>query len=286
MRPRPEGRGELDLPELRQHAPLASMRPRPEGRGELLPRSQDVRGGVSLQCGHDPKAVENGTAERPNPDPERRFNAATTRRPWRTPPPSSASKRHPQLQCGHDPKAVENNGPRRRARALRPGFNAATTRRPWRTKAASMAEGGFGRRLQCGHDPKAVENGSSAPPGSPRRCCFNAATTRRPWRTTSGRSEVDGRNHASMRPRPEGRGEPNSASAGRSSPAALQCGHDPKAVENTSRTGSTRRRSSCFNAATTRRPWRTLPDVTLNLGHNELQCGHDPKAVENVNGGV
>ena len=89
-----------------------------------------------------------------------------------------------------------------------------------------------------------------------------------------------------MRPRPEGRGEPDSASAGRSSPARFNAATTRRPWRTRVAPAVHAERSSCFNAATTRRPWRTLPDVTLNLGHNELQCGHDPKAVENVNGGV
>ena len=61
--------------------------------------------------------------------------------------------------------------------------------------------------LQCGHGPKAVENGispwwtMSTPTG------FNAATARRPWRT-DGRMGTSFKDlEASMRPRPEGRGE-------------------------------------------------------------------------------
>jgi len=164
--------------------------------------------GLPLQCGHDPKAVEN-------------------------PPISSAQHRqNRQLQCGHDPKAVENlrkiiGNPLRGKASMRPrpegrgeqrkgkegdgpapSFNAATTRRPWRTCAPPYSH--FARwMLQCGHDPKAVENlgnrseclvarrASMRPrpegrgerkkdpvetPAQEKR--FNAATTRRPWRTT------------------------------------------------------------------------------------------------------
>ena len=83
-----------------------------------------------------------------------------------------------------------------------------------------------------------------------------------------------------MRPRPEGRGEPGPWHD-RGDRSMLQCGHGPKAVENTRRwpicgacselqcghgpkavenpTGVAERLAdgSCFNAATARRPWRT-----------------------------
>ena len=39
--------------------------------------------------------------------------------------------------------------------------------------------------------------------------------------------------------------------------ATLQCGHDPKAVENDGDRALIRSATGRFNAATTRRPWRT-----------------------------
>ena len=159
MRPRPEGRGERDRkppPDIMARG--ASMRPRPEGRGERRVPLAMVLPGYS-------------------------FNAATTRRPWRTrtnrPAPPASGR-----------------------------FNAATTRRPWRTRRADAVDC-LVARLQCGHDPKAVENGQMA-------------------------SRVNRGRRASMRPRPEGRGEPRQPRVGRTVRATgLQCGHDPKAVENT-----------------------------------------------------
>ena len=61
--------------------------------------------------------------------------------------------------------------------------------------------------LQCGHDPKAVENAVERD--------LDVAVL-----------------NASMRPRPEGRGEPSAGVPVRSRVSTLQCGHDPKAVEN------------------------------------------------------
>ena len=281
------------------------MRPRPEGRGEPTTSCGPRARCEMLQCGHDPKAVENrGHDPRTSRRPPR-FNAATTRRPWRTHPRDQAvaaslkasmrprpegrgelfGRRQPhapiiELQCGHDPKAVEN-----------------TEKEP--NTSSSWA-------LQCGHDPKAVEN----------------------------KIQKDGLTlifHASMRPRPEGRGERRRRRRSPSKDSRLQCGHDPKAVENrtsaaTLRTGTRRlqcghdpkavenganaagwgrlvwasmrprpegrgelrdlvdvgTRDGGFNAATTRRPWRTVllakPPARMET---VLQCGHDPKAVEN-----
>ena len=211
MRPRPEGRGErCGVAEMRSHGVVASMRPRPEGRGEPLDR-------LSASAGWH------------------RFNAATTRRPWRTYRCLGGTSTRTTLQCGHDPKAVENSRMLRRPRQLT-SFNAATTRRPWRTPLAVA----IGARL----------------PG------FNAATTRRPWRTTGRCWHRTVMTAASMRPRPEGRGEPCGRGRRAWTRPWLQCGHDPKAVEN--------------------------PDAAVHRGDvaDKLQCGHDPKAVENRRAGA
>jgi len=111
------------------------------------------------------------------------------------------------------------------------GFNAATARRPWRPRKSS-GPCAPRRRLQCGHGPKAVET----------------------WAGAGDRRVVLA--DASMRPRPEGRGDPYSPQR-RSLPAVtLQCGHGPKAVET----------CGCGPA--------------VGAGHHGLQCGHGPKAVE------
>ena len=262
--------------------PGASMRPRPEGRGER-------------RCPVPCVPVASGASMRPRPEgrgeplalsTESRctvsFNAATARRPWRTATRKTTS------------------------RPLR-SFNAATARRPWRTTWQTSPR----RRhatLQCGHGPKAVENRC----GSVRNAVqshgrFNAATARRPWRTDKSHEHEPGRHAASMRPRPEGRGEPeglvvyaltqwrlqcghgpkaveNSVTimvASGSAPS-LQCGHGPKAVENSRCRSSGAAGDDGFNAATARRPWRTrrTPRRTARQPCR-LQCGHGPKAVEN-----
>ena len=209
------------------------MRPRPEGRGEL---SRDDEFRPMEVC----------------------FNAATTRRPWRTTPEVRQTMPHGLLQCGHDPKAVENHGHRRHG-GLR--CNASMRPRPEGRGERDFAilNGTWPVVLQCGHDPKAVEN-------EIRLChiyqslgCFNAATTRRPWRTLACRLRA-GSLSASMRPRPEGRGE---------LPA---------------RTGEIKAAIKSFNAATTRRPWRTTWRTSPRRRTPSLQCGHDPKAVENLCG--
>ena len=210
MRPRPEGRGELRQTAAAWGLTIASMRPRPEGRGEPLHNSR--RGGRS-----------------------RGFNAATTRRPWRT------GKTSLGRGVGSGFNAATTRRPWRtrltgeRGGEMLAGFNAATTRRPWRTMA------GFGQ------------------PGCNARC-FNAATTRRPWRTDCVRNRYTGSHAvASMRPRPEGRGEPTDDGRRPRRPLArLQCGHDPKAVENADAAANADEAVAVsFNAATTRRPWRT-----------------------------
>ncbi len=231
------------------------MRPRPEGRGERWTTWPVGGRSVLLQCGHDPKAVENvriaadGHAGRPasmRPRPEGRGERASATTPRRC------------TIC----------------------FNAATTRRPWRTSTwhhvclRTTA-------LQCGHDPKAVENALVIVSVCVPMLCFNAATTRRPWRTSFKVRSCGCLAKASMRPRPEGRGERHGQPGKAAHPTQLQCGHDPKAVENPAVESAGRpgrasmrprpegrgeprppagRRPAAgrFNAATTRRPWRTI----------------------------
>ena len=206
------------------------MRPRPEGRGERL----------------RPAAREESAFGR--------FNAATTRRPWRTPVGRSWPTNW--FSCFN---AATTRRPWRTRARIRPWrathcFNAATTRRPWRTPGPWQPSSNR-TRLQCGHDPKAVENTMAGETRERTWDGFNAATTRRPWRT-DGRGRELSASDASMRPRPEGRGERRSW---------------PKPA----------RGSGSFNAATTRRPWRTSTAAGC-CRECRLQCGHDPKAVENA----
>ena len=153
-----------------------------------------------------PWRTAGAAAGRPSP---RRFNAATTRRPWRTDLAEIIKQAGLELQCGHDPKAVENDV----ARAL---------------------DEPDGKQLQCGHDPKAVESSAPKVLIPEPHWCFNAATTRRPWRTKRlCRNCWVWLDVASMRPRPEGRGERwESREREHGASCELQCGHDPKAVEN------------------------------------------------------
>ena len=255
------------------------MRPRPEGRGELV-----TPAALAAQAG---------------------FNAATTRRPWRTTRAEidqgwavSASMRPRPEGRGEPIEADPCDSP--------PGrFNAATTRRPWRTieadpcdspPGASMRPRPEGRgelpfltfragvtaALQCGHDPKAVENSNGVGQRGDYSPRFNAATTRRPWRTKEGRVRPHGGRCASMRPRPEGRGELQRARAGRRNACGLQCGHDPKAVENYS--ARSKRSVSGFRLQCGHDPKAVENSEMRSISHAPnawLQCGHDPKAVEN-----
>ncbi len=209
---------------------------------------------MSLQCGHDPKAVENGrggqsadgqgpASMRPRPEgrgerPGKPDEAAAVIEASMRPQPEGrgercrARARRPRGWASMRPQPEGRGEPSRRRNSPRGArcFNAATTRRPWRT-----AEGGARfcvRPLQCGHSPKAVEN-------DPDLARHERAAAQ-----------------ASMRPRPVGRVEPTC-------PAAW-----------------TACRTS-FNAATTRRPWRTGSSESWPRSSRPLQCGHDPKAVEN-----
>ena len=242
----------------------ASMRPRPGGRGE--PPGGRRRARRLLQCGHDPEAVENCDCGDIAPHGGR------------------------MLQCGHDPEAVENDAaPRRRHRTM-DGFNAATTRRPWRASRSRM--GTAMRQLQCGHDPEAVENRDAASRvadatvasmrprpggrGEPASCGlgWSRRTTASMRPRPGGRGESPVRQYgrrrslASMRPRPGGRGEHAAGAA--SGAYRLQCGHDPEAVESHRGLPDVASMASCFNAATTRRPWRaaSLPTSTMRSRFN------------------
>ena len=162
MRPRPEGRGEplaaaVHCARLgRRFNAATARRLWRTGRGSVPSSARRA-----LQCGHSPKAVENlhnpesgrgrkGASMRPQPEgrgelqrllgsgvQEPSFNAATARRPWRT--PRNLGLVRPQF----------------------PRFNAATARRPWRTLDADASAEKI-LELQCGHSPKAVENRAKA----------------------------------------------------------------------------------------------------------------------------
>ena len=283
MRPRPGGRGERPTAaQASPRLPSASMRPRPGGRGEVGSRGDGRAALAVLQCGHDPEAVESATCEGGREGEAGGFNAATTRRPWRTACAMPGPHRAGPLQCGHDPEAVES---RRRFRR-RPTSNAL---------------------LQCGHDPEAVESVTDRGRRVAAAPCFNAATTRRPWRVHAQAGLRREQERASMRPRPGGRGEAAQVRASKIGRWLLQCGHDPEAVESgrgfngrraTEDRASMRPRPggrgepfdfACepvlavysFNAATTRRPWRSAETVSRRNSRNwQLQCGHDPEAVE------
>ena len=111
-----------------------------------------------------------------------------------------------------------------------------------------------GGGLQCGHGPKAVENTQasvSRSRGGALQCGHGPKAVENIKAQGDNKCTVE----ASMRPRPEGRGEPQ---------RRLQL----------------MREAGSFNAATARRPWRT-EGGTLPWRHEGLQCGHGPKAVEN-----
>ena len=237
------------------------------------------------------------------------FNAATTRRSWRTTSDRNCCMNVELLQCGHDPKVVEN---RSRSSFLIVRSDASMRPRPEGRGEPKLCFGSPSpfSPLQCGHDPKVVENRECFWGDDDVRYSFNAATTRRSWRTRDDRRRRRADTRASMRPRPEGRGERprqgrcaldrlgfNAATTRRSwrTPAStlgsapgrrLQCGHDPKVVENDRRQSFHRSEPCGFNAATTRRSWRTSPGSSSRWrARRELQCGHDPKVVENMGGG-
>ena len=283
----------------------ASMRPRPEGRGERQShRSFSMKeGGFNAATTRRPWRTM-GHRRQPCSHAPDRFNAATTRRPWRTLPFFLYTPNTNELQCGHDPKAVENfsecvRDAKGHCASMRPrpeGRGEPQDRleqvlhfrlqcghdpKAVENEAYHHEEGAGTVMLQCGHDPKAVENHGPSVPATPDPR-FNAATTRRPWRTSPVHPRRRLCRNASMRPRPEGRGELPSGAAALPASVRLQCGHDPKAVENADVRRDYGRLFPCFNAATTRRPWRTSGEHVCWWEGDTLQCGHDPKAVENV----
>ena len=214
----------------------ASMRPRPEGRGELW----DIV---------DSHALTHRT----------RFNAATTRRPWRTLPFFRVHAEHQRASMRPRP---EGRGELLNASGDANGHAASMRPRP--------------------------EGRGEPQDRSASRCFisgFNAATTRRPWRTKPATTRTGARHRdASMRPRPEGRGEPRSIRA-RHAGSSLQCGHDPKAVENDLQSiaeGVYAVMLQCGHDP------KAVENVVVNVNlcrpRYGLQCGHDPKAVENDNG--
>ena len=155
------------------------------------------------------------------------------------------------LQWSHGPKAVETSSHRRDRGAVE-GFNGATARRPWR------------------HSP--------APSLRRSRACFNGATARRPWRHATA-IHAEGGAHASMEPRPEGRGDSGGKTLLK---AILEASMEPRPEGR----GDWRPRTSnspdqnCFNGATARRPWRRAVGSTVVTSFCMLQWSHGPKAVE------
>ena len=187
-----------------------------------------------LQCGHDPNAVENYTSWRRKIAELVRFNAATTRRPWRT-----RHRRPRRTGCGCFNAATTRRPWRTRpppaptTRAATRCFNAATTRRPWRTPGRTRGGTTGCGWSSCGHDPKAVENYPPGPSWMLLTASLQCGHGPKAVESSQGLTRCRlGTSHA------------------------LQCGHGPKAVENYSVVRACRPVGS-FNAATARRPWRT-----------------------------
>ncbi len=266
MRPRPEGRGERlrPVPHFLAGMCFNAATTRRPWRTELLGKCRQAGLDV-LQCGHDPKAVENAVCRTGRASTSGGFNAATARRPWRT---SLAHHWHTNgqvLQCGHDPKAVENSC-----------HLCLRLRQPLASMRPRPEGRGERPQLVDGHPHVGVASMRPRPEGRGeprtsifisrwRTCCFNAATTRRPWRTQGvmeghwlsvwlqcGHDPKAVENLARLT-------DPHLKRE------QLQCGHGPKAVENQSRCRCCRPFRRGFNAATTRRPWRTIS--------RSLSCG-------------
>ena len=134
-----------------------------------------------------------------------------------------------------------------------------TTGRQASGPAVAIARMSRRPELQWSHDPEAVETGTGDIRG---HFDFGLQWSHDPEAVETslrpGKYRVQ--QLASMEPRPGGRGDKRALPAGEALLAQLQWSHDPEAVE-------TRRRrwlisgSTCFNGATTRRPWRRLVEV-------------------------
>ena len=97
---------------------------------------------------------------------------------------------------------------------------------------SAAADPGATEELQCGHDPEAVERSSPAIGDNP---CRKLQCGHDPEAVERGGGGVEVRpGHASMRPRPGGRGEGRPLLRVPIGKQRLQCGHDPEAVERAS----------------------------------------------------
>ncbi len=129
--------------------------------------------------------------------------------------------------------------------------------------------------LQCGHGPKTVENWRYMPEGS-YRPSFNAATARSRGELSANLAALPAVPEASMRPRPEDRGEPELVHSICLGITAASMRPRPEAVENV--------RSAFHLAEQERASMRPRPEAVENLvavAAEEvwwrLQCGHGPK---------
>ena len=231
----------------------ASMRPRPGGRGERYSTVYgSTVGSFNAATTRRPWRTLAGRTERKC---ERGFNAATTRRPWRADLAAQKAADAERLQCGHDPEAVENAWRPWRCRQ-RCGFNAATTRRPWRAGGVCKISGPS-PSLQCGHDPEAVESAIAVVSANPASATLQCGHDPEAVENRSVHGCRLSRRSASMRPRPGGRGEPGGRCGGKA-------GREGQA--------SMRPRPGGRGEP---------PTATADgLAGRQLQCGHDPEAVE------
>ena len=210
------------------------MRPRPEGRGEL--RRARVGRRQRLRASMRPRPE--GRGER-RPAASGGLGVQASMRP------------RPEGRGEPDMRSISHVAERLASMRPRPEGRGEP-------RHSSMALSHVAQWLQCGHGPKAVENAAaeadqrSAPEllqcGHGPKAVENV--DRREYMLTADAC-------ASMRPRPEGRGEP----ASRTLPLAARCASMRPRPEGRGEpcTGQSPRRSEAygFNAATARRPWRT-----------------------------
>ena len=181
------------------------------------------------------------------------------------------------LQFGHGGDAVENAT----STGLQSLTGMASIRpRPFgrgkRHSSVAAPPGSDG--LQFGHGLSAVENLTPPAVGEcPGRPGFNSATAFRPWKSLH--VWMPAGPHASIRPRPFGRGNTNLN--GRP-PLPLQFGHGLSAVENKNHLTHGSLGLQRFNSATAFRPWKISTARGCLSQCRSLQFGHGCEAVENA----
>ncbi len=194
--------------------------------------------------------------------------------------PTGNSRLVLKLQCGHGPKTVENTSLTIKLcdnkKPLQCGHGPKTVENQPASRRASQP-----LCIQCGHGPKTVENiMRSVPPLSPStlQCGHGPKTVENPQSfSLSSRLWL-----ASMRPRPEDRGERGMAAKKQAAQRGASMRPRP---EDRGEPRRPCRRGPHLGASMRPRPEdrgeHAMRDESI-WEHLLLQCGHGPKTVENL----